>query len=56
MLMRVVGIESHPGLICNHHCAQGAGVPVHLWSEHTTSYSGKMLSTRVGLPQGSADI
>lgn len=55
-LICVAGIESHPGLICSHHSAQAAGVPVHLWPEHTTSYPGKMLSTRVGLLQGSADI
>lgn len=56
VLLCVVGIESYPGLICSHHGALAAGVPIHLWSEHTTSYPGKMLSTRVGLPQGSVDI
>lgn len=56
VLMCVVGIESRPGLICSHHGAQAAGVPVHLQSEHAPSYLGKMLSTRVGLPQGSTDI
>lgn len=56
VLMCVVGSESHLGLICSHRAAQAAGVPIHLWSEHTTSYPGKMLSTRVRLLQGSADI
>lgn len=56
VLMCVVGIESGPGLICSHHGAQAAGVPVHLQSERAPSYLGKMLSTRVGLPQGSTDI